>query len=578
VNWLWAIAPALFLLAAAPVAYLASRRVGHAAGTLAGLLALGWSLAAPAGRHLPAQLFGFDAVLVAVGPLSRTMGVALGFVAAANVVYAYATDADGTLTAYALAYMGVCLGAVFAGDWLTLVVFWELMAVGATLLLWRGDAASRRAALRYGAYHEIGGAFLIASVLLHYLRVGTFVFGAGGAAPSGIAGGFSGGLPALLAAVGIGLNVGFLGLHPWLVDSYPRPHVAATVVLCGFTTKVGVYTVARAFPGGSDAVAAMGGAMVLVGVTMAVLQVEVRRLLTYHIVSQVGYMIAGVGVGSALGRAGGMAHLLNNVLYKSLLFMVGGLLLVRTGSESLKKMGGLARPMPVLFGTYAVAALAIAGVPGFNGFVSKGMVIDSVDAAGLDLLWWALVVGGVGTVVSFSKFGYYAFFGTRHGEASDGDGDEHDASRLSAVEAAPLVAIALACLLLGVVPDLLFAVLPPGTEQAKVFVASQFEKAGAVLVAGLAAFALLKRPLSKVTGVPDLDSVYHPVGRAALDAAVEATARAASALDRVADSASAAVERWRTAPFPAGRLDPIGVGVLLVVLTLAVVLVVVFGF
>jgi multicomponent Na+:H+ antiporter subunit D len=572
VNWLWALSPALFPLAAAPVARLSPRRVGHSVGALASLLVFGWSLAVPAGRHLPATLFGFDAVLVAVGPLSRTVGVVLGFIAAVNVVYAYATDAGRSTTAYSLAYTGVCLGALFAGDWLTLVVFWELMAVGATLLIWDHGEDSLRAGFRYAIYHEIGGVFLIAGVMLHYLRVGSFVFGAGGGAPAGaVGGGFSPGLPAIFAAVGIGLNVGFLGLHPWLVDSYPRPHVAATVVLCGCTTKVGVYALARAFPGGHVAIAATGGAMVLVGVTFAVLQTEVRRLLTYHIVSQVGYMVAGVGVGSALGRAGGMAHLLNNVLYKSLLFMVGGLLVLRTDSENLKKMGGLARETPVLFATYAVAALAIAGVPGFNGFVSKGMVIDSADAANLDLLWWALVVGGVGTVVSFSKFGYYAFLGERHVKS------DKQVSHLSPVEAAPLVAVAVACVLLGVFPNLLFAILPPGTEQAKVFALSQFTKAGAVLVAGLAVFALVKRPLSKISPVPDLDSVYHPAGRALLDTAAEVTTRVANALDSLASAAGAAGERWQTAGFPEGRLDPIGVGVLLVVLTLVVVLVVLLG-
>jgi len=580
VNWLWSIPPAAFPLAAAPVAHLASRRVGHSVGVLAGLLAFAWSLAAPVGNHVPAQLFGFDAVLVAVAPISRTLGVALGFIVAANVVYAYATDANPTTTAYALAYTGVCLGAVFAGDWLTLVVFWELMAVGATLLLWNHDEESRRAGFRYAVYHELGGAFLIAGVLLHYLRVGSFVFGAGGAAAgsaaasggvAAAAGGFSAGLPAILAAIGIGLNVGFLGLHPWLVDSYPKPHVAATVVLCGCTTKVGVYALARAFPGGHVAIAATGGAMVLVGVTLAILQTEVRRLLTYHIVSQVGYMVAAVGVGSQLGRAGGMAHLLNNVLYKSLLFMVGGLLLVRTGTEKLKQMGGLARRTPVLFATYLVAAFAIAGVPGFNGFVSKGMVIDSADTAEFRPLWWALVVGGVGTVISFSKFGYYAFLGESHG-----DSDADSISRLSPIEAAPLVAVAVACVLLGLFPDLLFSVLPPGTDEAKVYVTSQYTKAGAVLVVGFAAFALLKAPLARVAAVPDLDAVYHPAGRRALDAAVEATTAAARSLDVLATRPAPTVERWLDTSLDADRLDSVGASVLWVVVALLVALVVVF--
>ncbi|MEA5386273.1 proton-conducting transporter membrane subunit [Haloarculaceae archaeon H-GB2-1] len=335
------------------------------------------------------------------------------------------------------------------------------------------------------------GLVLLAAVLVHLDQTGTLVFD----------GGLHAGLATTLGLLGIGLNVGFIGLHPWIVDSYPRPHVAASVVLAACTTKVGVYALARAVPDGSVVVASLGGAMLVVGVTYAILQTDLRRLLSYHIVSQVGIMVAGIGVGTSLGVAGAIAHLVNNVLYKSLLFMVAGVIIVRTGESNLKHLGGLARPMPGTFGAFLVAALGITGVPGFNGFVSKGMVFDAAEAAGFDLLWWLLVVGSVGTVVSFAKFGYYAFVR---------QGPERDVADAGRSESIGLVALAIPCLAFGLAPGLQFAVLPGSTAAAKPFAPSQFAKAAAILGAGSVAFVLLKRSLSRVSGVPDLDAVYHP--------------------------------------------------------------------
>jgi multicomponent Na+:H+ antiporter subunit D len=279
----------------------------------------------------------------------------------------------------------------------------------------------------------------------------------------------------------------------------------------------------------------------------------------------------------------------NNVLYKSLLFMIGGLLILRVGRSNLKKLGGLARPMPVAFGAYLVAAMAIAGVPGFNGFVSKSMVFDAAENAGFDLLWWVLVVGSVGTVISFVKFGYYAFFHGEHGgevEAADGN-EVEDANRL---ETLALVAIAVPCVVFGLVPALQFAVLPGATDAAKPFAASQFVKAGGILGSGAVAFVVLKTPLGRIGGVPDLDSVYHPVGArvmrivarvvgesgAGIDASVK---RITTAAIRVAeDPASLVPDRLddRLNLVDSHREDAIGASVLLLVLAIALFLFVSF--
>jgi multicomponent Na+:H+ antiporter subunit D len=481
---------AAFLLAAA-VALVAPRRIGYLVGVAATALTVPWVLFAPAGTALVVSPLGFEQTLLRVDGLTRPVAAVFGLVAALGVAYAYATDADARTNAYALAYMGVSVAAVLAGDWLTLLVAWELMAVTATVLVWHHGGAAVRPAFRYAVYHLVGGALLLAAVVLHVQATGGF----------GYDGGFAPGLPTALAVLGVGVNLGFVGLHYWVPDTYPRPHVAASVVLAGFTTKVAVYALARVVPDGHALVAWMGGAMVLYAVWMAILQTDARRLLSYHIVSQVGYMVAAVGIGTAAGTAGAVAHLSTHVLYKGLLFMVAGALLYRTGTGSLKRLGGLGRRMPLTFAAFLVAALAISGVPGFSGFVSKGLVIEAVDSAAPDLLWWALVLGGVGTVLSFAKFGYYAFL--------------RPAPEPLPVRPAPraltavLLVAAVPSVLFGVAPGVLYGALPGDVGGYEPYATSELTKAAAVTAAGLVGFAALRGPLGRVPDV-DVDRLLHP--------------------------------------------------------------------
>lgn len=513
---LTAVMPAILVFAAALVVPLVSRRVGHALGVLATGVVVPWSLLAPAGAHLPAQLFGFDVVLFNVDEFSRLMGIIFGLIGAVAVTYSYASDADNAQTAYALTYVGSSLGAVFAGDWLTLILFWELMAVTSTVLVWHYGGKAVRASFRYALVHGIGGNLVLAAVVWHYAAVGSFLFSA---AP-----GMVGTVPAVLAAVGIGVNVGFVGLHAWLPDTYPRPHVAASVFLCVYTTKTGVYAMYRAFPEGQLAIAYMGGAMAVFGATMALLQNDMRRLLSYHIQSQVGYMVAGVGIGSALATAGAFGHVYNHILYKSLLFMTVGVVIYRTGEESLKKVGGLAREMPLTAITFTIAALSIAGFPGFNGFVSKGMVIGAAHKKHLDALWYLLLLGGVGTFLSFIKLGYYAFL------QGDYDGTVADANRWQSVA---MSLVALLCVLYGLVPDLLFGLLPlQGEFHFETYTVSHIAEGLALAAAGVVGFVLLKRPLSKVGRVPDIDSVYNPLAFYGTRALVFAVTDFYAAVDR----------------------------------------------
>jgi len=301
--------------------------------------------------------------------------------------------------------------------------------------------------------------------------------------------------------------------------------------------------------------------MAIFGATYALFQNDMRRLLSYHIQSQVGYMIAGVGIGTSLAQAGAFAHVFNHILYKGLLFMTAGVIIYRTGEENLKKLGGLARQMPITAIAFTVAALSIAGFPYFNGFVSKGIIIDGahytfgegpLPIGEFHTLEWMLLLGGIGTFMSFIKFGYYAFL---HG---DSEWDVEDANRGQTVA---MVTVAVLCVYYGVSDASLFALLPfdvtDGAVVEKVYktYTTPHIVEGVILgVLGLVSFALVKKPLSKLGQVPDIDAIYNPamfyggrglvVGVTELWAGVDRTVmRTVAKLKEVGTNPQAAVQR-----------------------------------
>jgi|APHM01.1.fsa_nt_gi Formate hydrogenlyase subunit 3/Multisubunit Na+/H+ antiporter, MnhD subunit len=494
--------PAFAILSIALIVPFLSRRVGHGLGAIvtAGVAII--SLISPTGAHLPVTFLGFDAVLFNVDAFSRVMGVIFGTIGAAAVLYSYSSQASNRQTAFALGYVGTSVGSVFAGDWLTLVFFWELMAITSTALVWDYGGEAVRAGFRYAIYHGIGGSLLIAAIIWHYVDVGSFLFTA--------ATGLTPGVPAALAAVGIGVNVGFVGLHVWLPDTYPRPHIAASVFLCVYTTKTGVYGLARAFPDGNILIAYMGAAMALVGVVYALLQNDMRRLLSYHIQSQVGYMVAGIGIGTALATAGAFAHVFNHILYKALLFMTAGVVVSRVGEENLKYLGGLRQYLPLTGLAFAIAALSISGFPGFNGFVSKGMITAAADKKNLDGIFYILLAAGVGTFMSFIKFGYYAFIRSAPDSGAIGDNADTDIIPSATGQRIAMLGVAVLCVVFGLFPDALFALLPGSTADAHPFTLGHLAEGVILAVLGIIGFALVKRPISNLGRIPDVDAVINP--------------------------------------------------------------------
>ena len=497
--------PWLPILVAAVSMLVLPRTAGYAVGGVAVLALVPLSLVTPAGAHLTVGFLGFESTFLYVDEATRLLGLGFGVLGTAAVWYAYASGLRRRSGAIALSYVATTIGVVFAGDWLSMVFFWELMAITSTVLVWVYGGAAVRAGYRYAIAHGIGGSLVLFAVTWHYAAVETFAFGAAvdGIAPGG---------PALLAVLGIGVNCGFIGLHTWLPDTYPRPHVASSVFLSVFTTKTSAYILFRAFPDGGLLIAYMGGLMAVYGVVFALLQHDMRALLSYHIQAQVGYMVAGIGIGSAIGIAGALGHVFNNVMYKALLFMAVGVIILRTGEHDLYRLGGLWREMPVTAAAFAIGALSITAVPGTNGFISKGMLLDAADPAyygapEYHALYWLLMIGAVGTFLSFIKLGYYAFL---HGPATVSVADATPGQSIA------MLAIGAVCIGFGVFWQAFVGIMPGGEElivegTADPYSVGHLVDAIALLVVSVVGFAVIRKPLSRIGHVRDVDRWLSPL-------------------------------------------------------------------
>ncbi len=381
----------------------------------------------------------YSLVFARVDRLSMIVGVIFVLIGFLALLFAIQVKENGQHMA-AFLYIGSSLGVVFAGDFFSLFIFWEIMALASVFLIWyRKKKESLNAGFRYILMHAFGGSCLLIGILLHYSTHGTLTVGPLGNDPA-----------SLFILAGFGLNTAFLPLHTWLPDAYPEGTETGSVFLSVYTTKTGVYVLARCFPG-AEGVALMGGAMAVYGVTFALLQNDVRRLLSYHIVSQVGYMVAGVGIGTALGINGGIGHVFNHILYKALLFMCMGAVILRTGKRKLTELGGLAGKMPITTWCCVVAALSISGAPGFNGFVSKGMVISAAVEQHDYVLEWMLLLASVGTFLSFVKLCYFTFFAKN---------ESMNTQEVPLPMQLAMILTAFLCLFIGIYPQSLYGLLP----------------------------------------------------------------------------------------------------------------------
>ena len=364
---------------------------------LAGLVNL---LALESGVHWRVGILDYELVFGRIDKLSLLFALLFHIAAALGAIFALHVR-DTVQQASALLYAAGALGAVFAGDLLSLFVFWETMAVASVFLVWAGGTErATRAGLRYLAAQVASGVLLLAGALIHHGETGSLEFAALSLD----------GLGAKLIFLAFGVKCAWPFLHSWLTDAYPEATPTGTVFLSAFTTKVAVYALARSFAG-TEILIWIGAAMAMFPIFYAVIENDLRRVLAYSLINQVGFMVVGVGLGTALALNGAVSHAFNDVVFKGLLFMSMGAVLHMTGRIDGTDLGGLYKTMPWTTGFCLVGAASISAFPLFSGFVSKSMVMTSAAEEGYVFVFLCLLFASAGVFHHAGiKIPYFAFF------------------------------------------------------------------------------------------------------------------------------------------------------------------------
>jgi multicomponent Na+:H+ antiporter subunit D len=416
--------------------------------------------------------------------ISRIFGFGFLIASALSGIYSLWRE-DRLQDAAGLAYAGAATGAVFAGDFLSLIVFWELAALtSVALILARRTREAQKAALRYFVVQTISGLVLIAGAAQYGTSVGTFVFSE--MMPPGelLVGMFDIHRPgALLILIAAGIKAGFPLMHNQMTDSYPHTTETGAVALAGLSPTIGVYLLMRGFAG-LDALVWIGAAMTVYPVFFAVLENDLRKVLAYSTNNQIGFMVCAVGIGGPLAINGAAAHAVAHMLFKGLLFMSMGAVMLRAGTTKASELGGLHRSMPFTTLFCLAGALSIAGFPFFAAFATKSMIMTSAHLTpGLYVAWLMLLFASAGVLEhSGIKVPYFAFFSHDNG------------MRVKEAPFAMLLAMGIAtalCVLIGLNPRWFYELLPY-RDEASVFLTRQLWTPAHMLEqASLLAFALL---------------------------------------------------------------------------------------
>jgi multicomponent Na+:H+ antiporter subunit D len=398
------------------------------------------------GTTLHLQLLGYTLTPLRVDRLSLLFGWLFHLAAFIGNLYALHLGKDdhpGIQHTAAVLYAGSALGAVFAGDLITLFVFWEGLALTSVFLIWARDTErSLKAGVRYLVVNVVSGVVLLSGALIRVYETGSIAFDHIG---------LDGSLGAWLILIAFGIKAGFPLLHNWLIDAYPEGTPSGTVFLSAFTTKVAVYALARSFAG-TELLIYVGVVMTCFPIFYAVIENDLRRVLSYSMINQIGFMVTGIGLGSALALNGAVAHAFADVIFKGLLFMSMGAVLYMTGRTKGSDLGGLYKTMPFTATLCVVGAASISAFPLFSAFVTKSMIMSAALEQGHIWIWLPLLFASAGVLEHAGiKIPYFAFFA-------------HDSGiRTKEPPRNMLVAMTIAaalCIGIGVFPRALYSLLP----------------------------------------------------------------------------------------------------------------------
>lgn len=393
------------------------------------------------GVEISVPFLEYELMPYRVDALSRVFGYVFHIAAFISVLFALHVR-DTTQHVSGLLYAGSAVGAVFAGDLLTLFVFWELLAVTSTFLIWaRRTEQAYKAGMRYLIIQVLSGVILLAGVLVHVSRTGSLAFDFIGL----------GSLDGWLILLAFGIKAAFPLLHTWLTDAYPEATVTGTVFLSAFTTKTAIYMLARSYPG-TEILIYIGATMACFPIFYAVIQNDLRRVLSYSLINQLGFMVCGIGIGTALAINGAVSHAFVHIIYKSLLFMSMGAVLHMTGKIKATEIGGLYKTMPKTAILCIIGAASISAFPLFSGFVAKSMILAAALKEGHNGIWLILLLASAGVLKHAGiQIPYFAFFAHDSGIRTT----EPPKNMLLAMYIAAFL-----CLAIGIYPKMLYDLLP----------------------------------------------------------------------------------------------------------------------
>lgn len=422
-----------------------------------------------------------------VDKLSKAFGYIFTINAAIAMLFAFYVKKAFQNT-WALVYIGSALGVIFAGDLITLYINWEIMAVSSTfVILARDTEKAKAAAFRYVLVHIFGGLLLLAGIVMNISAGNGIAFDGFAYADANIA--------TTLILLGFLVNAAAPGVSAWLSDSYPEASVTGGLILSAYTTKTAVYVLLRGFAGWEPLIW-VGCAMAVFGIIYALLENDMRRILAYSIINQVGFMVCAAGIGTQMAISGATAHAFCHIIYKSLLWMSAGAVLYRTGKSKCTELGGLYKTMPLtlIFGT--IGALAISAVPFTSGFTSKTIIIAATEHEHLLWPWLILELASAGVFLHAGiKFPYFVFFNVDRG------------LRPKEAPKTMLVAmgiLAFLCIYMGVRTEELYSILPYTVDYEAYTVPHIVTQSQLLMLSALVFFLFL--PMLKRTATISLDT------------------------------------------------------------------------
>lgn len=428
------------------------------------------------GNYGHVELFNLQLTTYRLDKLAFVWALIFHIAAFIGALYAFHLK-DSTQQTAGLLYQGAAIGAVLAGDLLTLFIWWEITAIASVFLIWaRKTDRAYRAGMRYLMIQIGSGVILLTGLLIHYHQTGSLEFGHLGLTS----------IATWLIFIAFGIKCAFPLLHNWLQDAYPEATVTGTVILSAFTTKLAVYALARGYAG-TEILIWIGATMTAFPIFFAVIENDLRKVLSYSLNNQLGFMVVGVGIGTEMALNGTAAHAFSHILYKALLFMAMGAVLYRVKTIKASELGGLYKSMPWTTVFCIIGSLSISAFPLFSGFISKSMILTAAAIEHHTIVWLVLLLASAGVMDhSGIKIPFFAFFAHDSGKRCE----EAPTHMLWAMGIAAFL-----CIAIGVYPQALYNILPYPVDYAPYTTAHVITQLQLLMFSALAFVFLFKSGL-----------------------------------------------------------------------------------